>query len=52
MKVVPMPQSALKKIAALRRCGGLLSRLAYERGLKEGADVEVFLHRHDSRFAK
>jgi AraC-like DNA-binding protein len=38
-----MPQSALKKIAALRRCGGLLSRLAYERGLKEGADVEVFL---------
>ena len=39
----PMPQSALKKIAALRRCGGLLSRLAYERGLKEGADVDVFL---------
>ena len=39
----PMPQSALKKIAALRRCGGLLSRLAYARGLKEGADVEVFL---------
>ena len=39
----PMPQSALKKIAALRRCGGLLSRLAYEHGLKEGADVDVFL---------
>ena len=38
-----MPQSALKKIAALRRCGGLLSRLAYARGLEEGADVEVFL---------
>jgi len=31
----PMSQSALKKIAALR-CGGLLSRLAYERGRKEG----------------
>jgi hypothetical protein len=27
----------------LRRCGGLLSRLAYARGLEEGADVEVFL---------
>ena len=39
----PMSQAALKKIAALRRCGGLLSRLAYERGRKEGADVEVFL---------
>src|SRR6476659_4752379 len=38
-----MSQSALKKIAALRRCGGLLSRLAYERGLKEGVDVEVLL---------
>jgi AraC-like DNA-binding protein len=38
-----MPQSPLKKIAALRRCGGLLSRLAYERGLKEGVDVGVFL---------
>jgi hypothetical protein len=38
-----MPQSALKKIAALHRCGGLLSRLAYERGRKEGVDVEVFL---------
>ena len=39
----PMSQAALKKIAALRRCGGLLSRLAYEHGRKEGADVEVFL---------
>jgi AraC-like DNA-binding protein len=39
----PMSQSALKKIAALRRCGGLLSRLAYERGRKEGIDVEVLL---------
>jgi Arabinose-binding domain of AraC transcription regulator, N-term len=39
----PMSQSALKKIAALRRCGGLLSRLAYERGRKEGVDVEVLL---------
>ena len=39
----PMSQSALKKIAALRRCGGLLSRLAYERGRKEGVDVEGLL---------
>jgi AraC-like DNA-binding protein len=39
----PMSQSALKKIVALRRCGGLLSRLAYERGRKEGVDVEVLL---------
>ncbi|MGB7703631.1 MAG: AraC family transcriptional regulator ligand-binding domain-containing protein, partial [Pseudolabrys sp.] len=39
----PMSQSVLKKISALRRCGGLLSRLAYECGRKEGADVEVFL---------
>ena len=39
----PMSQSALKKITALRRCGGLLSRLAYERGRKEGVDVEVLL---------
>src|SRR4249920_1411165 len=38
-----MSQSALKKIAAFRRCGGLLSRLAYERGRKEGVDVEVLL---------
>ncbi len=38
-----MSQSALKKIAAMRRCGGLLSRLAYECGRKEGADVEAFL---------
>ena len=38
-----MSQSALKKIAAFRRCGGLLSRLAYERGLKEGVDVEGLL---------
>jgi AraC-like DNA-binding protein len=38
-----MSQSALKKIAALRRCGGLLSRLAYERGRKEGIDVAVLL---------
>ncbi len=38
-----MSQSALKKIAALRRCGGLLSRLAYERGRKEGVDVTVLL---------
>jgi AraC-like DNA-binding protein len=38
-----MSQSALKKIAALRRCGGLLSRLAYERGRNEGVDVEVLL---------
>ena len=37
-----MSQSALKKIAALR-CGGLLSRLAYERGRKEGVDVEALL---------
>ena len=38
-------QSSLKKIAALPRCGGLLSRLAYERGRKEGIDV-VTLLRH------
>ena len=38
----PMSQSALKKIAALR-CGGLLSRLAYECGRKEGVDVEALL---------
>ncbi|MGC1949052.1 MAG: AraC family transcriptional regulator ligand-binding domain-containing protein [Pseudolabrys sp.] len=38
-----MPQSALKKIAALHRCGGLLSRLAYERARKEGVDVELLL---------
>ena len=38
-----MSQSALKKIAALPRCGGLLSRIAYEHGRKEGVDVEVFL---------
>ena len=38
-----MPQSVLKKIAALRRCGGLLSRLAYERGRKEGVDLELLL---------
>ncbi|MGB8139940.1 MAG: AraC family transcriptional regulator ligand-binding domain-containing protein [Pseudolabrys sp.] len=38
-----MPQSALKKIAALHRCGGLLSRLAYERAQKEGVDVELLL---------
>jgi AraC-like DNA-binding protein len=38
-----MSQSALKKIAALRRCGGLLSRLAYERGRNDGVDVEVLL---------
>jgi hypothetical protein len=38
-----MSQSALKKIAALRRCGGLLSRLACERDRKEGVDVEVLL---------
>ena len=39
----PMSQSVLKKISALRRCGGLLSRLAYECGRKEGVDVEVLL---------
>ena len=39
----PMSQSALKKIAAFRRCGGLLSRLAYERGRKEGVDVDGLL---------
>src|SRR6478672_8480489 len=39
----PMSQSALKKIAALRRCGCLLSRLAYERGRNDGVDVEVLL---------
>jgi len=38
-----MSPSALKKIATLRRCGGLLSRLAYERGRNEGIDVEVLL---------
>jgi hypothetical protein len=39
----PMSQSVLKKIAALRRCGGLLSRLAYECGRKKGVYVEVLL---------
>ena len=38
-----MSSSALKKIAALRRCGGLLSRLAYERGRKEGVDADALL---------
>jgi AraC-like DNA-binding protein len=37
-----MSQSALKKIAALH-CGGLLSRLAYERGRKDDIDVEALL---------
>jgi AraC-like DNA-binding protein len=40
-----MPQSALKKISTLRSCGGLLSRLAYERARQEGADVGMLLHR-------
>jgi AraC-like DNA-binding protein len=43
----PMSQSTLKKIAALRGCGGLLSRLAYERGRKEGVDVEVLVRQAD-----
>ena len=43
-----MSQSALKKIAALRRCGGLLSRLAYERGRNEGVDVEGLLRQATS----
>jgi AraC-like DNA-binding protein len=38
-----MPQSTLKKIAALRRCGGLLSRLAYARGRKRDIDVRTLL---------
>ena len=38
-----MSQLALKKIVALRRCAGLLSRLAYERGRKEGVDIEALL---------
>src|SRR4029078_1639946 len=38
----PISQSVLKKYAALR-CGGLLSRLAYERGRKEGVNVEALL---------
>ena len=38
-----MSQSTLKRIAALRRCGGLLSRLAYERGTKQGIDVGALL---------
>ena len=42
---VSMSTSALKKITALRYCGGLLSRLAYERGRKEGVNVEEFLRR-------
>jgi len=40
-----MPQSALKQISALRSCGGLLSRLAYDRARQEGADVGALLHR-------
>ncbi|HXX09284.1 MAG TPA: AraC family transcriptional regulator ligand-binding domain-containing protein [Pseudolabrys sp.] len=38
-----MPQSALKQISTLRSCGGLLSRLAYERARREGADVATML---------
>ncbi len=38
-----MSQSALRKITALRRCGGLLSRLAYEHGRNAGVDIELFL---------
>ena len=38
-----MPQSALKKLSTLRSCGGLLSRLAYERARREGADVATML---------
>lgn len=34
---------SLKKIVTLPRCGGLLSRLAYEHGRKEGIDVKIFL---------
>ena len=40
-----MAQSTLKKIAALRRCGGLLSRLAYECGRKQGIDVGALLEK-------
>jgi AraC-like DNA-binding protein len=40
-----MARSTLKEIAALRRCGGLLSRLAYERGRKQGIDVGALLAR-------
>jgi AraC-like DNA-binding protein len=40
-----MSQSTLKKIAALSRCGGLLSRLAYERGRREGIDVGALLRK-------
>ncbi|HXZ22939.1 MAG TPA: AraC family transcriptional regulator ligand-binding domain-containing protein [Pseudolabrys sp.] len=39
-----MPQSALKQISTLRTCGGLLSRLAYERARREGVDVGMLLH--------
>ncbi|HYA28666.1 MAG TPA: AraC family transcriptional regulator ligand-binding domain-containing protein [Acidobacteriota bacterium] len=40
-----MPQSALKQLNTLRSCGGLLSRLAYARARREGADVDALLHR-------
>jgi AraC-like DNA-binding protein len=40
-----MPQSGLKKISALRSCGGLLSRLAYARARQEGVDVETLVHK-------
>jgi AraC-like DNA-binding protein len=40
-----MPQSAVKQISTLRSCGGLLSRLAYERARREGADVGAMLQR-------
>src|SRR5689334_12048916 len=40
-----MPQSAVKQISTLRSCGGLLSRLAYERARREGADVGAMLYR-------
>ena len=40
-----MPQSAVKQISTLRSCGGLLSRLAYDRARREGADVGAMLQR-------
>jgi AraC-like DNA-binding protein len=38
-----MSKSTLKKITALPRCGGLLSRLAYELGRSRGIDVGKLL---------
>lgn len=39
-----MPRSALNRLTELHRCGGLLSRLAYDRARNSGLDVASLLH--------